>query len=521
MKIFVCYARVDKPFCTPFVQKIDHYEYWYDERLRAGDDWWNTIQSHLDWCDCLVYLISHHSVESRYCRSELDIALKLGKVIVPILIDKDTPVPSNIQHLQYADLTSGLHLENTEGVLQALYNIEKRLTEKAETVGASKSKSIRDIAKVDRPHPAEDEPVTIIGMIARAMDLKQFDHAVFLLNTAIERGDKYQFVNLQALLTQASQELEEQVKEREMELEYRAIHELSKVKATRVQGCQAFQNFRKRYPHYDPEKIVDICSSNRPFPVPKPDNVGTLAQETALPNNKTTPKPKTSPLSILSQFPLLEFLPIYTPNGIAPFAMAKFGVTNEQFDRFLNDAFGAKIARWWGFSPVATNWHEKNPHIGASSFGGEHRPRNKISWYDAMAFCYWLSDKLERRIMLPTQQQWRRAAQGTDKRVYPWGNDFDPKFCNARASNINMTTVVNRYPQGASPYGMMDMAGNLWEWCLDGYSVKPDDIKAHVKRAMMGGCYRSDSDHVRITYEAYGESTHVHPAFGFRVIELL
>ena len=78
----------------------------------------------------------------------------------------------------------------------------------------------------------------------------------------------------------------------------------------------------------------------------------------------------------------------------------------------------------------------------------------------------WLSSKAGLAISLPTEPQWQRAAQGGDGREYPWGNGFDSSRCNTSESGINHTTPVNQYPSGTSSYGVYDMAGNVWEWCL-------------------------------------------------------
>ena len=85
-----------------------------------------------------------------------------------------------------------------------------------------------------------------------------------------------------------------------------------------------------------------------------------------------------------------------------------------------------------------------------------------VSWNDAQSFCEWAG------LFLPTEQQWEKAARGTDGRMYPWGKDPPTTdLCNFN-SNVGDTTPVGRYsPQGDSPYGIVDMAGNVWEWCED------------------------------------------------------
>jgi formylglycine-generating enzyme required for sulfatase activity len=87
-----------------------------------------------------------------------------------------------------------------------------------------------------------------------------------------------------------------------------------------------------------------------------------------------------------------------------------------------------------------------------------------VSWYDAKAYCHWLSEVTGRGYGLPGEAEWEKGARGTDGRIYPWGNRWDATRCNSDESGQSKTTSVHAYPQGASPYGVLDMAGNVWEW---------------------------------------------------------
>jgi len=139
----------------------------------------------------------------------------------------------------------------------------------------------------------------------------------------------------------------------------------------------------------------------------------------------------------------------------------------------------AYIGARWSYAKGASWQHPRGPDSDVSR--KQDHPVTCVSWDDALAFCGWLSEASGRSIALPSEAQWEKAARGADGRIYPWGDQPpDSRRCNFDM-NVGDTTPVGRYsPQGDSPYGCADMAGNVWEWCADWYAE--DEYKGRAGR---------------------------------------
>lgn len=189
---------------------------------------------------------------------------------------------------------------------------------------------------------------------------------------------------------------------------------------------------------------------------------------------------------------------------VRAFHIAKYPITNAQYAPFIEYG-GYKNRAYWtdaGWQKKEEeNWTEPRFWHDAR-FMGDERPIVGVSWYEAVAYCKWLNSRIEisEKITLPTEQQWQRAAQGDEHRVFPWGNEWDAERCNhsTEDNHSTRTNVVTEYENGASPFGVMDMCGNIDEWCLTEYytgSNGIEDIEAkspqqqHIWRCLRGGAW--------------------------------
>jgi len=163
-------------------------------------------------------------------------------------------------------------------------------------------------------------------------------------------------------------------------------------------------------------------------------------------------------------------------------------VTNADFLRFLQETHYQQTRLHPAFSEGI--WRFRLP----SDRPSDH-PVTAVTWYEAIAYAAWRGKRL------PTVLEWEKAARGTDGRLYPWGNQFDPGRCNSSESGLYATTSVFRYENGRSPYGCLDMVGNVFEWTND-WSCRPRFSRLrNSEKVNRGGSYNRPGSDLMCWYE--------------------
>jgi formylglycine-generating enzyme required for sulfatase activity len=208
---------------------------------------------------------------------------------------------------------------------------------------------------------------------------------------------------------------------------------------------------------------------------------------------------------------------LYLPD----YYLSKTPVTNVQYAAFVQ-ATGYNRPKHWD--------------SGKPPKGKEDHPVVYVSWYDAVAYCRWLSEATGKSYHLPSEAEWEKGARGSDGRIYPWGNQWDAKRCNSEKDpREGDTTPVKAYPQGVSPYGLLDMAGNVWEWTRSlwgkdapepyfEYPYNPENgrenLKAsnNVRRVLRSGAFVDRDSGVRCARRHSDEPDLRSGKLGFRVV---
>jgi len=196
-------------------------------------------------------------------------------------------------------------------------------------------------------------------------------------------------------------------------------------------------------------------------------------------------------------------------------------ITNAEFAEFLNSQ-GLRNQQGENFYDDDDN--DARIHLRHLKWqaddGFAMHPVNEVSWVGARDYCYWLKKRL------PTEEEWEKSARGTDERKYPWGNTKPDNKKALYGAVFNSSAPVDAFPEGASPYGVLDMAGNQWEWVSSAYKPYPyrsDDGRENQNpgpvRSTRGGGHDSSDEEITTTQRGRNLSRNPqagHHNIGFR-----
>ncbi|NTU84330.1 MAG: SUMF1/EgtB/PvdO family nonheme iron enzyme [Chloroflexales bacterium] len=219
------------------------------------------------------------------------------------------------------------------------------------------------------------------------------------------------------------------------------------------------------------------------------------------------------------------------------FWIARYPITVAQYAPFVAEGYGKDAERWW----TPEGWKRKGKRTepwgwGDSTYSGANQPVIGVTWYEATAYCAWLSDRLQRLLpegyvmRLPTEAEWEVAASfdgSPERRPYPWGEDEPPpERAIYDASNLGRPAPVGCRPAGAAACGAMDMTGNVWEWTASSHKSYPaqsgviqkDFTNDDFDVPLRGGSWYEDSTNARCGARLRDlPVNYLHNLYGFRV----
>jgi formylglycine-generating enzyme required for sulfatase activity len=235
----------------------------------------------------------------------------------------------------------------------------------------------------------------------------------------------------------------------------------------------------------------------------------------------------------------------------APYRISRYPITQAQYGAFIKAGGYAERSYW---TAAGWQWREAQAQPGPALYptlrASPNQPQVGICWYEALAFCHWLTAATGETIGLPSEAQWERSARHTDGRLYPWGNHFgvpsapdqegqttgqkqrgNPSAaapCNMRQSGIAQPSPVGLFPTGDAVCGAVDLAGNVWEWCATpwrkSYTASAPGVdhglEGAVRRVLRGGSWANEQHLVRCAHRHRNHPDHRGPNVGFRVVAM-
>lgn len=514
-KLFISYrsndaAKVDRiALDLSLLQHEDGtpcYQTWQDKHdlPPASPSWWEAIVDAILACDIFVFHLSNESLKSEVCLAELDYAHRLNRAVIPVVLEGEFALNPQSSKYDVPPETWKL-IPDWLRDQQWIFYIETDFYNKFQAAVAGFERNWPREIPTARPVNPSDKSVrgTDHAIYATACDYAKrlaFTDAQKHFDT-LARGRNADYVVLAIWWLKAITIYADLI---EMDKHESPRHIFSK-------NWDKYQALLLESPgeiFFDPKgfaaRAIRKPTSHSLMPDPFawieiPGGQGTL--KTVNPNITLTIPPET-------------------------YWISKYPITNSQFAEFMK-AGGYEQKKWW----TEAGWRKKEdgnwdqPEYWQSSKRDDRKmPVIHISWYESIAFCLWLSNVTGESITLPTEAQWQYAAQGSDGRTYPWGNNWDSNRCNYSSGkkSFGISSDVREYEgDGNSPFGVVDMAGNTSEWCLTDYQKGSNDIQSDTEvRVSRGGSFSSDKNELRCDAR-YGEAPHSRLLnSGFRIVRL-
>ncbi len=506
--IFISYRSTDSAKVDTIVSRLrtlqadgkPKYKVWQDKTdIQPADDWWLSIVNAIRACKVFVFMVSAESVVNVNCRAELAFARKLNKHIVPMVLNNEffhNPTSGKNDIRYWGDVPDELNDIRVQFLFDEGAGAFQKLDSTLERCIANPKPELYADNPPD-PRHVNDATNNTASIYEEAYELAwklDFDTAERRFQRLLDLQDRHFGAEAREWIL--------------ILRDYRQLIEFDSRKASQFKVKGAWQTYlqERTGKEFLPDGLFDPKDFKSRY-----DGSQKIITPTRKSSLELLPKP-------FAWIPIPEgkvtigkcgYLDKDTTFTVPAFEMAKYPCTNAQFKLFM-DAGGYDEKRWWtddGWQAKLDGWDYQGSwkktgkawtqprFLGDDRFKGDDKPIIGVSWHEAVAFCTWLSETTGENIMLPTEQQWQRAAQGDKGLIYPWGNEWYGSRCNNSVVSLydsNQTTPVRQYEgKGDSPFGVTDMSGNVWEWCLTAYETGETDLYRTDVRVLRGGSWNN------------------------------
>jgi formylglycine-generating enzyme required for sulfatase activity len=530
MKLFISYRSLDSAKVDMIVSRLaslknedktPRYTPWQDKTgIPAGKDWWEAIVDAIIDCDVFVFHISQDALKSDVCRAELSYARKRNRPIIPVVLENEfyfNEKTGKNEITYWSDIPAELNDLRAQFLFYEGTSFFNKF-DQAIAEFAREPQKWRDILASRPSDPREGSETTHDGITLydEACDYAgrlEFTTAEKLFQKLVNRNDPD--------FGSAAFEWIELLRH------YEKLLALDSKSSTRFRVRPAWDEYKKLFPKDFLDSLFDPKGFEAQFDQP----AAIQPQRSQYYSQSADYLPMPFEWIEIPEGTVSLVEGGYVPEGgqtfaVPAFTIAKYPITNAQFSKFIKDK-GYSDPRWW--RPEGWSWRELEHWDGPlywfdSRFNNKEQPVVGISWYEADAFCSWLVEETGELISLPNEIEWQRAAQGDRKLTYPWGVEWDRNRCNnstgspfawikGRPSPVRKFEGLNN-----SPYGVVDMVGNVWEFCSTDYDSGDNLFPPSEECVVRGGCYiNTDVELFQTTYRGRYEPHQRESYAGFRI----
>ena len=477
-RIFVSYSRTNATFALKLARelKADSFAAWLDQLdIPTGARWDDEVEKALRECEIFIIILTPASVASDNVKDEIGYALGKNKRFIPVMLE-NCEIPFRLHRFQYVDFTKKSFDEGVQSVKDLLISL---MTQPTVHRGEASADTQDQMAQAEAERKAKEDRDRLAAQKAEEEQ------------AAIDKGETKRQADKKVLPAEVIAEPVSITPAKIKPASKRMIYGFGVVfvLAILVIGLSALSTRTPFGPTALPTLgIGSITISER-------DGMKLLyvpAGEFTMGEEATDALALCKELSSECIANLDNFKNEAPPHMVVldAFWIDQTEVTNAMFTKFIAETgysteaeeSGSSFLVQLGATVEGIDWaHPSDPSSDLSNI--MDHPVVHVSWKDAQAYCTWANRRL------PTEAEWEMAARGIDGRTYPWGSKLPNNDLLNYNGAVGGSTEVDDYPAGASPYGVLDMAGNVWEWVADWYG---EDYYSTSRSSNPSGPFSSD-----------------------------